>query len=115
MGTLSSDNHLLAEPLSSGGCSEGHSKSAATSVFSGKIHSDSTGGFKLYQELLLGVVTAEQKVPKAMGGCLSLFHLSCYFVKEGASLTLPQKFTLHLKTRIHLFLVSLLLPILRLF
>ena len=43
MGTLSCDNRLLAEPLPSGGCSEGCSESVATSVFSGKIHSDSTG------------------------------------------------------------------------
>lgn len=43
VGTLSCDNHLLAEPLSSSGCSEGCSESAPTSVFSGKIHSDSTG------------------------------------------------------------------------
>lgn len=43
VGTLSCDNHLLAEPLSSSGCSEGRSKSASTSVFSGKIHSDSSG------------------------------------------------------------------------
>lgn len=44
MGTLSSDNHLLAEPVPSSGCAKGCSKSAATSVFSGKIHPDSTGG-----------------------------------------------------------------------
>lgn len=43
MGTLPCDNCLLAEPLPSGGCFEGRSKSVATSVFSGKIHSDSTG------------------------------------------------------------------------
>lgn len=43
MGAVSGDDCLLAEPLSSSGCSEGCSGSAATSVFSGKIHSDSTG------------------------------------------------------------------------
>lgn len=83
MGTLSSDNCLLAEPLSSSGCSEGRSESAATSVFSGKIHSDSPGRLELLENGSWGNDKRNPTLHRKRHFVLSvpLFPLPCYFVQ----------------------------------
>lgn len=116
VGTLSSDNRLLAEPLSSGGCSEGCSESAATSVFSGKIHPDSTGRWSTIKKSFLGGITSttDSYSPKATEECFSLFYCTGSLLRK-AQVWLAENFIMGLRTSTHVCLVSLLSCTWRLF